>query len=83
MLSIAADGSGFATDGEVETGAGEGGCAGENILAVANLLPERVGIVALVFIVPDLLQLLGMGDGEELEHHGIDETEDRGVGSDA
>ena len=79
---IAAGVANFASIGEIELVRAEGEDAGENILAVAHLLPN--GIAPIVPCATDHLeQLFGVGDGEGFEHYRIDQAEDGGVGADA
>ena len=54
---------------------------GEDVLPVANLLPDRIRIV-IVHAASDLEQLLRMTNRQRLQHHGIDQAEDRSVGAD-
>ena len=61
-------------------GTGEG--AGEEVFAVAQLLPDRVG-EDVVVVHRDLHQLFRMSDRERAQHHGVDQAEDRRVGADA
>jgi hypothetical protein len=51
--------TGFTANGKVEARSGKGGNAGEDVLAVTNLFPDRIGVNRIV-VNPDLNQFFGM-----------------------
>jgi hypothetical protein len=59
-----------------------GESSGKHVLAVANLLPDRVGEISAV-AAGHLEQLFGMGHRQRFENQGIDQAENGGIGADS
>ncbi len=74
----------FAAGGEVVAGIAIRERGREEVATVADLLPERIREhSAAVLAHRHLQQRLGVAHRKRLEHHGVDQREDRRVGSDA
>jgi hypothetical protein len=72
--------TGFTAGGKIEARSSKGGNAGEDILAITNLFPDRMGVNR-ILVNPDLNQFPGMAHRQGPQDYRVNQAENCGVRS--